>query len=230
MAWPEESSRLPCAPRSEAVRMPMRMIVWPYRRMAGALPLGSMSHERQFHDLRRYALAAHVDLELRSGLGLCFGNVRRADGRVDRRSDGAAAHDVHLFAVHVDIHAVPAHDLGLRDREADEPPRHPLELLLLQRRLAGERRPFVELHDEREAGLVGRDGVVDVVPVERQPRLEPQRVAGAEAARLGAARAGERVPQLLGVAGAAVDLEAVLAGVAGARYEHFRPRDLALRA
>src|SRR2546421_6068604 len=44
-------------------------------------------------------------------------------------------------------------------------------------------------------------------------------ISCAEPARLGAACAGERVPQLLEIPGAAVQLEAVFAGVAGARSE-----------
>ena len=188
-----------------------------------------MPHERQLDDLRRDPLAAHVDLQLHAGLRLGLGDVRGADRLVHRRRDGAAAHDVHFLPVHVHVHAVAAHDLGLQDREPDEPSRHALELLLLQGRLAGERRPLVELHDERQPRLIGCDRVVDVVAVQGQPGLEPQRVAGAEAARLSAPRAGERMPQLLRVRGAAVDLEAVLAGVAGARNEHFRPRHLTLR-
>src|SRR2546430_11103738 len=83
-------------------------------------------------------------------------------------------------------------------------------------RISGEVGALVELHDPGEGRLERGHGVVDVVAVQRVPGLEPQRVARAEPARLGAARAGERVPQLLEIPRAAVQLEAVLAGVAGA--------------
>ena len=77
----------------------------------------------------------------------------------------------------------------------------------------------VELHHPAEARLERRGLLVEVVAVERQPRLEAQRVARAQADRLAAGGAGrleQRVPQRGGVLGVAEDLEAVLAGVAGA--------------
>ena len=69
---------------------------------------------------------------------------------------------------------------------------------------------------EAEIGLDRRRGLVDVVAVEAEAGLEPQRIAGAEAdrqhLRLGEERAGEG----LGMVGLHRDLEAILAGVAGA--------------
>jgi hypothetical protein len=70
-----------------------------------------------------------------------------------------------------------------------------------------------------EAGLDRRGGGVDVVAVEAQARLEPQRVARAEAGGrdLGLGEQGAR--ERLGLGGGDRDLEAVFAGVAGARRE-----------
>ena len=88
-------------------------------------------------------------------------------------------------------------------------------------RLAADEVALVELHDPAEAGLERRGRLVELVPVERQRRLEAQRVARAEADRrdrpIGAPRLEQRVPERAACRRADVELEAVLAGVAGAR-------------
>src|SRR5258707_682416 len=79
-------------------------------------------------------------------------------------------------------------------------------------------------------GLGWVDGLVDVVAVERVLHLEPQRVARPEPDRLDpvpAPRLEERGPEPLGLAGRHVQLEAVLAGVAGAGDEAGDPGHLA---
>ena len=71
--------------------------------------------------------------------------------------------------------------------------------------------------------------VVDVVAVERQPRLEPQRVARAQADRLaarGAAASSSASHSAGGVRRVAEQLEAVLAGVAGAGDPDRHARDV----
>ncbi len=139
----------------------------------------------------------------------------------------AAAHDVHLAALVIHRIAVPREAAAL-EPEADQLPGDAALLLRPERVVAGEGRALVELHDPAEPGLERRDGVVDLVAVERVAHLEPQRVARAESDRLGAGR-GERLPERHGVALAAVELEAVLAGVAGAGDEALRAGDLARR-
>ena len=64
--------------------------------------------------------------------------------------------------------------------------------------------------------------------MQRVADLEPQRVARAEPARHGAAR-DDRVPELDGVLGRAHQLDAGLAGVAGAVDHHLDPVELAHR-
>ena len=83
----------------------------------------------------------------------------------------------------------------------------------------------------RSASSDGRR-LVHVVAVEAHRRLEPQRIAGAEAGRHEAGRrAGgkDRVPHALSGRGRHEHLEAVLAGVAGPRDRPGHARDLAGR-
>jgi hypothetical protein len=63
--------------------------------------------------------------------------------------------------------------------------------------------------------ITGVGLAVEVVAVERQPRLEPERIAGAEADRLDPLVAGEGIGELLDRGARHRNLEAVLAGVAG---------------
>src|SRR6266851_3957140 len=96
--------------------------------------------------------------------------------------------------------------LGLRDRLAPE------ELL-------------VELAGPGETGLDGVRRLVDLVPVQRETRLEPERVAGPQADRLqalGLAGLEQRVPHARRVGARDEDLEAVLAGIPGARDRRHR--------
>ena len=94
-----------------------------------------------------------------------------------------------------------------------------LGLLPGERRLADE---ALALDHPAEAGLERRVLLVDVVAVEGEARLEAQGVARAEADRLearAAAAVEERVPQARRRSAACDEqLEAVLAGVAGARH------------
>src|SRR5881397_3109571 len=228
MVSPEVSVRWPMAPRSLIVRTPI-LIPFPliaaplppltalYRPLPPStafyrpLPPGSMRHERQLHDLRGHAPAPDVDLEAGAGLRLLPRQVGHADRSVGGGRDGAAADHVHLAAVEIDPVTVAGHALRLAHPEPDEPALDALQPLPLQGGEPDEVRALLELHDPAEARLEGGDRVVDVVAVERVTRLEPQRVAGAQAARRAATGTHERVPQPLQVGAAAVQLEAVLA-------------------
>src|SRR5689334_3993549 len=193
------------------------------------LSLRVMRNEGQLHHFGPHALTPDVDLDFRAGAGAIGRQVRRTDRRVYGWRQRAAPHDVHLVAVEEHWKAVARDRLRLRHLEAHEPALDALELLLLQCFQPREWRPLLKLHDETQAGLIRRRGVVDVVAVERQPGLEPQRVARAESDGFRASRADEGVPELLGIAGAAVQLEAVFAGVAGARDEALHAGDFPLR-
>src|SRR5687768_3520395 len=111
------------------------------------------------------------------------------------------------------------------EAESDQLPGDPALLLLPQGLVAHERRALVELDDPAEPGLERRDRLVDIAPVEGVAHLQAERVAGAEADRLGTG-GGDGIPERDGVALPAVQLEAVLAGVAGAGDEALRARHL----
>ena len=77
-----------------------------------------------------------------------------------------------------------------------------------------------ELDRPAQPGAVGVDGLVHVLAVEAQPRLETEGVAGAEPGGDEPAVAPgveQRVPELAAAVGVDVDLHPVLAGVPGAR-------------
>src|SRR5262249_14663128 len=115
-------------------------------------------------------------------------------------------------------------------RQADEAAAKTFRVLP-PKRVASDEVALVDLHDPAEPGLERRRLLVDVVGVEHEPLLEAGRVAGAEARREKVVRGpgGEDpTPHALGVAGSEIDLEAVFAGVAGARHDRARTRDLAL--
>src|SRR5262249_33845936 len=103
--------------------------------------------------------------------------------------------------------------------------------LLRGERVAPQEIALAHLDDPAEVRFPGRDRIVDVVAVERHLRFEPQRVARAQPARqdtVAAPLLEELAEESRGVLGAAVDLEAVLARVAGARDERRRSRDFGI--
>ena len=101
-------------------------------------------------------------------------------------------------------------------------------LLLDPAQLLGAGEVLVERARPAEAGADRVRVRRDVVPVQRVADLEPQRVAGAEAARH-RARRDDRVPERDGVLGGAHQLAALLARVAGALDHHLDAADLAHR-
>src|SRR5207247_8069233 len=94
-------------------------------------------------------------------------------------------------------------------------------------------RSLVELHHRIESCLENRRGLVDVVAVEKQARLQAKSVAGPQPTgkkplrRAGAKEKAEEIGRGLG---RSVALESILAGVAGARHEAVRSGDRGLDA
>ena len=130
----------------------------------------------------------------------------------------AARDDAGLLVLDVDLVAM-ARDGAVEHLEADQLARHAFLLLPAQHVVADE---LLLLPADRpaEIGLEHGRRLVDVVAVEPHRRLEPQRVARAEAGGHDAGRfAGveHRVPDALGRRRRHEHLEAVLAGIAGAR-------------
>src|SRR5579875_290897 len=173
----------------------------------------AVAHERRLHRAQRQLAPANVHAQ--SGVRT-RGHAREADGlaqrgRKDPRQDFAVA-PVADHALAVAQHAL------VVQHHANQFARHARGLLPLQRGAADEIAAFVQRHGPREPGLPGRHVLVHVLAVQVHPRFEPQCVARAQTG--GAhARRGQRVPQRHRVGLRHDDLEAILAGVAGARHE-----------
>ena len=102
--------------------------------------------------------------------------------------------------------------------DADELLRHAVSLLLCEGFLADEL-GLVEFAEHGETGHDGGDVCAEFVAVEGQADFEAQGVAATEATGLAATALDELVPRLLREGVRAVDLEAVLAGVAGTAHD-----------
>src|ERR1017187_3550193 len=92
---------------------------------------------------------------------------------------------------------------------------------------------LLELHSPAERAAVRVGGVVHVLAVEPEPRLEAERVTRAQPARdqaLRSSRLEERIPEPWGVGGIDIELEAVLAGVSGSRHGGLHAGHLAVPA
>src|ERR1043165_1734739 len=183
--------------------------------------------ERRGDDAGPSLFAADQHRELRAGRRLFRRKIREADRFFQRRRVGAAGDDADLAAAVDDRLAVPG-DAAVDHLESDELPPRPLGVLALQD-VAAVEVAFFDLDDPAEVGLERRRGLVDVVAVEGHFRLEAQRVARAEAARLDVAGLDELAEDPLRLRRREVELEAVLAGVAGAGDDGIDAVDVAAR-
>ncbi len=109
------------------------------------------------------------------------------------------------------------------DQLADRPGLGPF----LESLAAHEVSRLVEPDDPAQTGFERRHVLAKLVAVQRHADFEPECVASGKAGRgqLAATRVRERGPQGHGLAGAAEQLEPVLAGVARAREQHRNPCD-----
>ena len=117
-------------------------------------------------------------------------------------------------------------DAAVAHGEADELALDAVADDALERRTADEVAGLGELHDAGEARLERVGRAVELVAVQRHAGLEPERVAGPEAhghLAVRAPRLEQRVPQLPHPIDVDEQLEAVLAGVAGAGDLHRDP-------
>src|SRR5918992_3403097 len=99
--------------------------------------------------------------------------------------------------------------------EADELLAQALGVFEQERPLPDKTRLLVEVHREGDAGFQRRGLRIELVPVETHPCFEAQRVPRAEPCR-GGSCLYQAAPDAGGVVSGKVDLEAVLARVAGA--------------
>jgi hypothetical protein len=129
----------------------------------------------------------------------------------------------------VDDRVSVAGNCALDHLEPDQLPRDAAGAEALDRRAPHEI-PLGRLDDPAEPSLEWTGGLVDVIAVERELHLEPERVAGAEADRLDAvavARLDQCAPERLGAGRGRVELEAVLARITGPGDDRGHPRDRA---
>ena len=122
-----------------------------------------------------------------------------------------------------------ARDAAAGDLDADAAARR---LLIARQRGLADEVVLVHLDRPAKARFKGGNGIVHLMAVEGHGGLQPQRVARAQAAGnqpVVLPRLQERVPQGGRVGIGAVELEAVLAGVACARDEALDPRHRHLR-
>src|SRR5690242_15855445 len=183
--------------------------------------------EGQRGDLGRDELAANIYGDGRAGLGVRGrheGERRRALQRGAERAAGdlANARTGRRRLVRQIDRVAGARDAAVARQDADQLAARAVALLVRERLPPDEVRALVQLDGPAQAGFERRDLFGQLVAVEAIAGLQAQGVARAEARRQQAMRlAGIQhgVPEGGDLIGRAVQLEAVLAGVAGARDE-----------
>src|SRR5215210_4994341 len=180
-----------------------------------SLSLGA-AVERRFDDPGGELAAAHVEGQRRAGSGLVRWHVGQAQSLLEGRAPGAAGDGAHGPALGHNRMPL-ARDSPPLDLEAHELARRALRLLRHQG-VAPQEVPLVELDDPGEPRLPRRGGLVDLVPVEGHGRFQAEGVARAQPRRAGPGL-HQAPPESGRVLRIDVQLEAVLAGVAGARDE-----------
>src|SRR5438132_3329801 len=130
--------------------------------------------EGSLHHLHRVALVADVHLEARADRGVGGRDEPRGDVLPEGRARGAARDLPEQAVLVVERGALAGHARRVR-HERDELSREPPRLEGLRRGDA-DRAVLREVEAEVEARLERRDVEVDLVPVERHPSLEAQRV------------------------------------------------------
>src|SRR5216117_2841789 len=138
--------------------------------------------KRCFHYRSGNVLATNADPQCRSDLRKGRRDVGQGDVLLDRRSVGAARDMAHDRSVLRDLMAV-ARDAAL-DHEPGDLPLRSLGFFRGDQVAADEL--LVELARPPKSRLDRVGGLVDVVAVKREARLEAERVAGAEAYRFDA--------------------------------------------
>src|SRR5690606_11120709 len=173
----------------------------------------AFADERELHHPDRHLAATDVDPHLAR---LAGGDARERDRLAQGRGEGAgqdlalATGGQHLLAV--------AQHAAFVHHQADQLARHARRLLRLQRGAADEVAALVQRHGPGQAGFPRGGRLVHVLAIEVHARFQAQGVARAQAGRPDP-RLQQRVPERDRLVLRQHHLEAVLAGVAGARQE-----------
>src|SRR5436190_14033231 len=167
-------------------------------------------------------LASDIDLELRAGLGALGRNVGHSDPSLQARREGAAGD----LAAAGNWIALPR-DAPFGQLEGNQALARTLRAD--PRRLVGADEPGALLAAPAKPGLDGASAFAQLVAVEAEADLEPERVARAEAGGR-CPRVYQRVPHPGSGSGVEQQLEAVLAGVAGSAHQHRNAGHVALTA
>src|ERR1041384_7093331 len=109
-----------------------------------------MRHEGHLNYFSRHPLTSDIDFDLHTWLGAVLRQICGSDRGIDRGGYRPAADEVHLHAIQKHRIAVARDGFWLGHLEPHEPAPHPFEPLALQSFEAGERRAFLELHDEAQ--------------------------------------------------------------------------------
>src|SRR3990170_8596648 len=159
------------------------------------------SVEGQLYLLGGVSALTHDHLDMSPDGGMLCRQIGHRDPLTQRRGGGPAGHHPHFAPIDHDRVAM-AGDRLVAPQQADQPATRP-NLLHRRERGAADELPPLHLHDATKVGLVRVDRSVELVAVQRHARLEPQRIATAEAARLeakpGTSR-GQRLPETDGAA------------------------------
>src|SRR4029077_1893624 len=185
------------------------------------------SVKRRFDYRSGNVLAANTDTERRSDLRKRRGDVGEGDVLFYRRPVGPACDLADDHPVVRDLVAVPSHPTF--DDETGDLPLRPFGFFRGDHVAPDEL--LVELAGPDEARLDRVGGLVDVVPIQGEARLQAQGVARAEADRLDSVRFSgreQRVPDPGRVGVRDEHLEAVLAGVPRSGERRADARDAAV--
>src|SRR5690625_3063336 len=171
-----------------------------------------LSCKRQFHDSCGDRLPADFNVQGRARLFKSLGDPAEGDRPAGEGRDRSGSDGARLFAAFQDAVAV-AGNAALPEFEGGE---HAVAGRPLQRFTAV---VVLVLHDPGHRGAQGVAVRRQFVAEQGKARLEPERVAGSEAAR-GCPGGGNRFPDGAGGPGRAVHFEAVFSRVAGAGELH----------
>src|SRR6516165_5288072 len=182
---------------------------------AGSTGVIAVRHKRQAYDPRRAGGAAHKQGERGAFRGMAAIDITHRDGAADRRAEAAARHSPNRHPGGVDDRGILACRRASVRPDADADARRPFSELAQYDFGAGKPAlgtpPLADGPGEGDLDRARR--LVDVVPIEAEPGLEAQRVAGALPDRPNFGPRDQRLGDRRSCGRRYRDLEPVLTGV-----------------